>query len=82
MKVHVPPIKSQGIKTKLVSWIQSKVPRELKGVWIEPFVGTGAVVFNLAPKRAILSDINPHIIRFYHSIAHGEITPCIVRINT
>ena len=35
MKVHVPPIKSQGIKTKLVPWIKSIVPKEFNGKWIE-----------------------------------------------
>ena len=40
MKVGVPPIKSQGIKTKLVPWIQSILPSDFDGTWIEPFMGT------------------------------------------
>jgi DNA adenine methylase len=78
-KVGVPPIKSQGIKTKLVPWIKSVVPDNFNGTWIEPFMGTGAVAFNIAPKRAILCDTNPHLIRFYSAIASGEITANIVR---
>lgn len=78
-KVGVPPIKSQGIKTKLVPWIKTVVPDNFTGTWIEPFMGTGAVAFNIAPKRAILCDTNPHLIRFYSAIASGEITADIVR---
>ena len=51
-KVGIPPIKSQGIKTKLVPWIRSIVPTDFDGTWIEPFMGTGAVAFNVAPKKS------------------------------
>lgn len=78
-KVGVPPIKSQGIKTKLVPWIQSIVPSDFNGTWIEPFMGTGAVAFNIAPRRAILCDTNPHLVNFYSGIASGEITPEVVK---
>ena len=80
MKVHVPPIKSQGIKTKLVQWIKSIIPEDFNGVWIEPFMGTGVVAFNIIPKRAILGDTNPHLINFYNSILKKEITPKIAKL--
>ena len=50
-KVIVPPIKCQGIKTKIVPFIKRKVERNPDGVWIEPFVGTGVVAFNIVPKK-------------------------------
>lgn len=78
-KVGVPPIKSQGIKTKLVPWIQDIVPSDFNGTWIEPFMGTGVVAFNVAPRCAILCDTNPHLINFYSGIAAGEITPELVK---
>ena len=74
MKVNVPPIKSQGIKTKLVPWINSIIPNDFEGVWIEPFMGTGVVAFNVAPKQALLCDTNPHLINFYNALLTGEIT--------
>jgi DNA adenine methylase len=80
MKVSVPPIKSQGIKTKLVPWINSIVPREFEGRWIEPFMGTGVVAFNLAPKYALLCDTNPHLVNFYQAVSDGEITPESVKV--
>lgn len=79
MKIFVPPIKCQGIKTKLVEWIVQKVNLENQGRWIEPFMGSGVVGFNICPRRAIFSDINPHIINFYNAIKSGEITAQIAR---
>ncbi len=79
--VGVPPIKCQGIKTKLVPFIFRNICwAETEGArWIEPFLGSGVVVLNLAPQRAVLSDTNQHIIRFYQGIQKGELTPSIVR---
>jgi DNA adenine methylase len=73
MRVIVPPIKSQGIKTKLVPWIMDLAP-QLSGKWIEPFLGTGVVAFNSGSSRAILNDTNPHLINFYKGLQQKEIT--------
>lgn len=80
MKVIVPPIKSQGIKTKLVPWIKdlSTIANQ-KGRWIEPFLGTGVVAFNSGYKNALLNDTNPHIINFYKAVQQKEITPLAMR---
>lgn len=78
MKVVVPPIKSQGIKTKLVPWINALVP-DVSGRWVEPFLGTGVVAFNSGFKKAILGDTNPHVIRFYQEVQSGLISPSRVR---
>ena len=77
-RIIVPPIKSQGIKTKLVPWIQALVP-EVRGRWIEPFLGTGVVALNTGFQNAILSDTNPHIIQFYQYVKERKITPSSVR---
>ena len=79
MKVFVPPIKSQGIKTKLVEWISSNVEKIQFDRWVEPFMGTGVVAFNIRAKKALLCDSNPHIINFYNSLKNKEITTGIVR---
>src|SRR5690554_2736316 len=79
--IKVPPIKSQGKKTKLADWIIN----ELKDIcvsdslYIEPFVGTGVIGFNLAPDRAIFSDTNIHIINFYNDLKNKNINKDIVR---
>ncbi len=77
-KLVIPPLKSQGIKTKLINWINNTVPNK-DNTWIEPFLGTGVVAFNANFKQAILADSNPHIINFYLSIQQGVITPEIAK---
>lgn len=79
MKVKVPPIKSQGIKTKLVPWINDVVSNDFDGRWVEPFMGTGVVAFNIAPQYALLCDTNPHLINFYQAIKDGEIDSNIIK---
>lgn len=79
LKVFVPPIKSQGIKTKLVPWIKSIIPVDFSGNWIEPFMGTCVVAFNVSPAAAHLCDTNPHLVKFYSAIASKEITPLTVK---
>lgn len=73
-KVHVPPIKTQGIKTKHVPWISQYASLDARTVWVEPFMGSGVVGFNLAPRRAIFSDTNVHLVDFYRAIQNGELT--------
>lgn len=79
MKIFVPPIKSQGIKTKLVEWIFSNVQEIQYDRWVEPFMGTGVVAFNIRPKNALLCDSNPHLITFYKAIQSKDITSGLVK---
>jgi len=78
-KVFVPPIKIQGIKTKIVPLIRKSVPLSSASVWIEPFMGSGVVGFNVAAKEAIFADTNPYIIDFYNRMKTGDITSHKVR---
>jgi len=79
LKPKVPPIKSQGIKTKLVPFILSSFKWDGSGRWIEPFLGSGVVMFNAAPEQAIAADQNKHIIHIYQKIQSGDITGSIVK---
>ncbi len=79
MMVKVPPLKCQGIKTKLTEWIKDHSTLENNGTWYEPFMGSGVVGFNVRPPRAIFADINPHIVNFYNAIKKGEITAGIAK---
>ena len=83
MSIIIPPIKSQGIKTKLVPWINDLILSSgirLDANWIEPFFGTGVVGFN-SPMRGqhIVGDTNPHIINFYKGIQNGVISSYSMR---
>lgn len=64
-QIVIPPIKCQGIKTKLVKFILSSISWHGRGRWIEPFLGSGVVLFNVQPEHALVNDINPHIIHLY-----------------
>jgi len=77
--IFIPPIKCQGIKSKLVEdirFISSKVQYDK---WIEPFMGSGVVGFNVRPDKAVFADSNPHLIQFYRDIQTKKINPHIVK---
>lgn len=77
--IKTPPIKCQGIKTKIVPYIIKNLRWDKRGRWIEPFLGSGVVLFNVNPNYALVNDINPHIINFYNSIKNGSINSRIVK---
>ena len=73
-KIHVPPIKCQGIKTKLVPLIMANVAFPENGTWIEPFMGTAVVGLNVRPKKALFADVNPYVIAFYNALKSSDMT--------
>lgn len=76
-KVAKPFLKWAGGKTQLINDIEKSLPAELEKsvfTYIEPFVGSGAVLFWMLdrfPKleKAIINDINEDLINTYKSIA-------------
>lgn len=78
-RIFVPPIKIQGIKTKIVPIIKANVKLAAAEMWVEPFMGSGVVGFNIARKKAIFADTNPHIIEFYNQIKYRKITSYLVK---
>ena len=59
-----PFVKWVGGKRGLLPAIRPLVPSSI-GTYYEPFVGGGALYFALAPKRAVLGDLNPELITAY-----------------
>jgi len=78
-KIHVPPIKIQGIKTKLVPWIAENVELSENTRWIEPFLGSGVVGFNIAKKNALFADSNPHTINLYNQLKEKKLNSAIIK---
>ncbi|RJO63339.1 MAG: Dam family site-specific DNA-(adenine-N6)-methyltransferase [Dehalococcoidia bacterium] len=76
----VPPIKCQGIKTKMVDDIRRIANSQVFDRWIEPFCGSCVVPLNIQPRKALLCDSNIHIIHLYQAIQSGEITPAKVKV--
>lgn len=76
-KIAKPFLKWAGGKTKLINDIEKALPIDLKNerlTYIEPFVGSGAVLFwvlNNFPrlKKAVINDINADLINTYKIIA-------------
>jgi len=77
--MHVPPIKIQGKKTKLLPFIMNNLPDVTFKKWVEPFLGSGVVGFNVQPKIALFADSNPHIIHFYNAIKNKTIDSHIAK---
>lgn len=74
-----PMLSWPGSKRDEIDDIKPYVP-DFEGKYIEPFLGSGALFFELKPKRALLSDANSELISFYgavrdgHRRLHGELT--------
>lgn len=62
-----PFIKWVGGKRQLLHELRARIPSEF-GTYHEPFVGGGALFFDLEPKRAILSDTNERLVRTYRAV--------------
>ena len=60
-----PPLKWVGGKQKLLEQLKPLLPSRMDGAYFEPFVGGGAMFFDLKPHRAFLSDANGDLINFY-----------------
>jgi DNA adenine methylase len=65
-----PFLRYPGSKRRMLSFLTEHLPQcsSLKGSFIEPFVGGAAIYFFLAPKKALLSDINSELIDLYEGI--------------
>ncbi|MCG2723055.1 MAG: Dam family site-specific DNA-(adenine-N6)-methyltransferase [Thermodesulfovibrionales bacterium] len=62
-----PFLKWAGGKRWLVSKHDAIFPKEYKR-YFEPFLGSGAIFFSLAPSRAYLSDVNANLIEVYTAV--------------
>lgn len=57
-----------GGKRKLLPKLRRHIPTQVPGTYYEPFVGGGALFFDLCPRKAVLSDSNTHLIRTYRAV--------------
>lgn len=66
-KLVAPVLKWVGGKRQLLPDISPLLPKSIKS-YCEPFVGGGAVLLDLQPKKAIVNDINSDLILVYKVI--------------
>ena len=69
-----PPLKWAGGKRWQVPHLRKFWNRESHRRLVEPFCGGLAVALVLGPDRALLNDINPHLINFYRWLRRGFVT--------
>ncbi len=62
-----PFVKWAGGKRQLLPQIKERLPKQFNDYY-EPFVGGGAVIFELLPKNAVINDINKALINTYRQI--------------
>lgn len=63
-----PFVKWAGGKRQLLDRISERMPKTYNSYY-EPFIGGGAVLFELQPEKAIINDINASLINTYRIIA-------------
>lgn len=62
-----PVLKWAGGKRQLLPKIRKHIPKKYS-TYYEPFLGGGAVLFDLQPKKAIVNDLNSELINLYQVI--------------
>ena len=67
-----PVLKWAGGKTQMLGDIIPRMPSTYSK-YIEPFIGSGALFFALAPNNAIIADSNPELINLYNVIAEDPV---------
>ena len=64
-----PFVKWAGGKRQLIPQIRERMPEKYNDYY-EPFVGGGAVIFDLLPANALINDINKALINTYRTICN------------
>lgn len=62
-----PVLKWVGGKRQLMDEIKNLLPKNYT-TYYEPFIGGGAVLFELQPKKAVINDVNGELINLYNII--------------
>ncbi len=66
-----PFVKWAGGKRQIINKLNELVPYEYN-TYYEPFVGGGALLFELAPKKAVINDYNAELINVYNVLCDEE----------
>lgn len=66
-----PFVKWAGGKRQIIDKLKKYVPDEYD-TYYEPFVGGGALLFELAPKKAVINDLNEELMNVYNCLCNEE----------
>jgi len=78
-KLAAPVLKWVGGKRQLLDILTPLMPSKIT-TYCEPFVGGGAMLFNLQPKTAYINDINQELIRVY-KVIKNDVEALIVALE-
>lgn len=70
-KILKPLVKWSGGKMDEIKMFEKYIP-ENYNIYIEPFIGGGAVYFYLNPSKAVISDVHTELISLYKCIGDGK----------
>lgn len=74
-----PILKWAGGKRQLLPLIRKEIPHTYS-TYYEPFVGGGAVLFDVQPARAVVNDVNEELINLYR-VVQDQVEELIVDLN-
>ena len=66
-----PIVKWAGGKRQLIDKLLEHMPKEYNN-YFEPFIGGGALLFELMPKNATINDVNQELLAIYRCLASDE----------
>src|ERR1035437_8435052 len=67
-----PFLKWAGGKRQLLPFIRKYLPK-VYNIYFEPFVGAGALLFDLQPENAVINDVNSELVNCYNIIRNLSI---------
>jgi DNA adenine methylase len=74
-----PPLKWAGGKRWLLRYLHPLWTHHRSRRLVEPLCGGLSVSLGLAPERALINDLNPHVINFYRWVKRGLVTTLRMR---
>ena len=66
-----PFLKWAGGKRQILNELKQHIPDEYN-TYYEPFVGAGALLFELSPKKAVINDSNKELMNVYNVLCDYE----------
>lgn len=67
-----PFVKWAGGKRQILDKLKKYIPNEFN-TYYEPFVGGGALLFDLTPKKAVINDLNKELMNVYEVLSDYEL---------
>lgn len=75
-----PLVKWVGGKRQLLPQIHAALPQQGYSTYFEPFFGGGAVLWSLAPEKAVVNDLNMELINLY-TVVRDDVEALIAELQ-